>query len=177
MNASDLQPFCSTDESRPQLLIPFSRGAYTYATDARILVRVSRIEDVGEEGGLDLEAINAAASIEGREPFYTEDLTQWQEVPEIRGRAFPACCSECAEGPRYEIKLNCPECKGTGVVEGFAPDQHEMRVGNRLAAWHYLKKIKALPNAEVSTEIGTKLAPIIFRFTGGVGLLMPLREH
>ena len=44
--ALDLQPFCCT--SRHQIMQPFSIGAFTFATDGVVCVRVPRRPDIPE---------------------------------------------------------------------------------------------------------------------------------
>jgi hypothetical protein len=46
--ASDMKPFCSTDEIRPYLHNPFSRGDYSYATNGHIIVRVRKVAEISE---------------------------------------------------------------------------------------------------------------------------------
>jgi hypothetical protein len=49
MNAINLEVFCDpNDPSRPWLGQPFSAGAWTYATDGHIMVRVPRLDDIAE---------------------------------------------------------------------------------------------------------------------------------
>lgn len=49
MNKDYLQKFCSTDSFRVNINKPFSQGEYTYATNGHIIVRVPRIEGIGEQ--------------------------------------------------------------------------------------------------------------------------------
>jgi hypothetical protein len=44
MNAQDLMPFCST--YRETMLLPFTHGPWTYASDGRIIVRIPALDTV-----------------------------------------------------------------------------------------------------------------------------------
>ena len=89
-------------------------------------------------------------------------------------------CAECDGSGKVknkdvvarELTVDCEICKGTG--HSFStkqiPDGRHVQV-------RYLQKILALPNVEylpdTSGEVYTKPA-VLFRFTGGVGLVMPV---
>ena len=51
MNANDLQKFCGRETSRAYLMKPFTHGAYSWATDGHIIIRVPRIDGVAETSG------------------------------------------------------------------------------------------------------------------------------
>jgi len=72
----DLKLFCDpNDPVRPWLGQPFSAGAWTYATDGHIAVRVPRLEDVAENPAAPAEQatpvpVNVFAVTEqGQSPF------------------------------------------------------------------------------------------------------------
>jgi hypothetical protein len=56
LTKEDLQRFCSTDETRPNLLEPWSQGDFSYAADGYTIIRVPRLSNVEDRQRLQLEA-------------------------------------------------------------------------------------------------------------------------
>jgi hypothetical protein len=48
ITAAMLQKFCGDDSSRPMFRRPFSQGAFSYATNGALIVRVDRLAEVAE---------------------------------------------------------------------------------------------------------------------------------
>ena len=196
----DLQAFCSTDETRHCLCIPFSKGEYTYATDARILVQVPRLDDVpSEREGYNFPNVNMETNkwVDG----------PWSELPEINYlpelEACKAClglgkfedckkcegdgvktCGECGEEkhcndcdgmgdtPSATGERVCKECDGTGKCEAT----QQMDIGHRLFDVQLIHRVSQLPGVMAAITAGDACDPLSFKFDGGKGLVMPMRR-
>ena len=163
----DLQQFCGADETRPYLMKPFSLGEFSYATNGHILVRVARLEGVDPPAKTfnpekPLEGIEAAsfAAPYFKLPAEPEDT----ECEDCDGRGCEHECPEC--------HCICRACAGTGsqAAEGDYSTTYE---GVNFAL-RYVRKMLALPGIEIAKP-RTADAPLLFRFEGGVGAVMPQR--
>lgn len=173
MNASDLQPFCYEHSGRPNIRQPFSRGDFTFATNGALIVRVPRLEDVGEEGGVDIEKINGTVAVSGREPFQIDDIEKWEAAPKFPTVSYKEVCEDCYEAGR--VKDTCGTCSGLGVLTAWDFDCTAVKIGHRHFGPKLLFTLLRLPNLEFAPAIGAPEEPINFRFDGGCGVLMPLR--
>lgn len=159
----DLQRFCADEETdpRPYLWKPWSRSAYTYASNAKILVRVPRLSDVAEN-----DKVPAADKL-------MEDTKtgEWMPVPIIAAPVTANCKTchgrgnhECSCGDAHE----CGTCKGEGTV--INTDWSATDVGNAKFANCYLALIQGW---EIAPN-GNEPAPI--RCGEAEGLLMPMSK-
>ena|SRR3990167_2778804 len=169
----DLLKFCSSEKSRSNFRVPFSKGEYTYATNGHLAIRVARTN----LNAPDCESIFATAIERGDPP--------WIDLPpfELKQEKCPGClgtgfvdeeCRSCAkESPNaYE----CEECEGGVILSGSAIVKAE-KGKVRLAA-KYLDLLKDLPEIKIGVdgdESTRSDKPIRFKFEGGEGLLMPMR--
>lgn len=192
----NLEKFCLPDETRPHVKTPYNQDCYTYASDGSIIIRVAQIPGYpdGPKGKYpDCSKL----------PWKHQEITEWNDIPDfsiVRETCF-ACdgtgrittCKECGgEGViEYDSGFNtyeweCKTCDGEGVTPGskdFCKACHgkgkEIRndcvffMGGYLSA-RYLHLIK--------TELsGVKLSQIekdmvLFKFDGGEGILMVMRQ-
>lgn len=168
----DLQKFCSR-ASRYEINKPWSRGDYTYATDGHILVRVPRIADIPENDKAPDTSKLFAEAIERTD-------YKWIVAPLVHPEY--AECGYCEKG--VCDGESCYECHGEGEVEQRVT--HRFKVAGKTLGLSsiYLAKICELPNAEIGltkaaadswTTPPPKVKPVMFRFSGGDGLLMPVR--
>lgn len=72
-----------------------------------------------------------------------------------------------------------PRLKGRGKWVPFPKDSEgpipkAQRIGNRLIAGEYIRKINKLPNVKHLDDGGKAPKPLRFRFTGGEGVVMPI---
>jgi len=162
MNRDDLKPFTS----HAPLCEPFPCNEFTCATDGRIIVRVDRLDDCPGFAGA--PNANAAELFSQYYPFDRE--VDWLPLPTDIPAPRSEKCSDCNGAGGW-----CEECGGTGknpVFEAF-------KVGPLNLNIHYLEKLKALPNVDLSPTANPSTGdfpnPMPFRFTGGIGLLMPMR--
>lgn len=164
----DLTPFCGVDETRPYLLKPFSVGDFTYATNGHILVRTPRRDDAPEQtkkgkwdgslAGLEEASFSAPVFTLPTQP--PADA----ECAECDGRGYEHDCPDC--------ECTCRACAGSGsaAVEG----NHSTSYEGVTLALRYVRKMLALPAIEIAKPSAPD-APLLFRFDGGVGAVMPMR--
>ena len=165
----NLEIFCATD--RPKLARPFSIGAWTYATNGHILVRVPRRDDVAENpdapnASLVYEKVKSPRRYKQVPQFELSGPFEWEEERECwRCRYHKGKIHDCPD-----CKCACPECGGTGKLtdRNFKKTQIG-RVGYNSK---YISWLQSLPGVEIGPP--HKKDPLAFRFDGGEGLLMPL---
>jgi hypothetical protein len=170
----DLQPFCSTDKTRPSLLQPFTHGPWSYATDGRILVRVPRREGAVCQGPFEppprfkLDAHLWVSFPHEEEPIALPELPQ--KLRQMRE------CPWC-RGTGNDDRATCEECDGEGHIQ----ETVRVAVGEMHFAAHYVALVKALPDVRFFLPLqrtGTTLHAATFTFSGeGRGVLMPMRTN
>lgn len=102
MNADDLKRFCAeSGDIRDFLHKPFSGGAWTYATNGHILLRVPRIDDVAED--------NFAANCE---KLFAKTPPPTSFIP-VPAATMPP-------------DVECDQCGGSGVIDGEGPDDDSL---------------------------------------------------
>jgi len=166
----DLQPFCGTDETRFYLMKPFTRDGHTYATNGHIMVRVEprpEIPDAEKPFNQDrpLEGIEAAK-------FFRPSF----ELPPAPAAKGP--CTAC-DGRGYDhdcpdCECVCDVCKGDGDMD--VERRITTKIGPKVFALNYARLMLSLPGIEIA-ELPDKEdgKPLLFKFDGGVGALMPMR--
>jgi len=155
----DLQPFCSTWQSRPQIKRPFSRDGYTYATDGRVIVRVARRKRYKENP--DAPDVSVCGT------FAYRGITK--KLPRPIPKTQKAICDSCGNDRRYRV--SCDNCNGTGRVHKYV----YVRVGSRFIDAKYLHLLAKLPNIRIQ-QAGHTNSPAYFSFDGGCGYIMPLQN-
>lgn len=165
----DLQKFCSTRSDRKSICQPWSEGEWTYATDGRVIVRVPRRADVPENP-------DAPKNVNKTIFDCNPNDGKFQPLPTFTAPKKVTCdncggdgqcvCSAC------DAQHDCGCCKGTGTVLETLPG---VKFGNQLVNPKYLALIADLPSAVLAN--GTKkYETVTFKFDGGEGRLMPMRE-
>jgi hypothetical protein len=188
----DLSKFCSSQNDK--MKTPATIGLYTYATNGHIIIRVPEGEHHAPPVGY--PAVDHL-------PWIHDQAEEWVNLPDL-GDIKPEGCTICAGTGRtmicYECggegaltfsthyssyEVCCGICNGAEVVpEG--PDQCRQCDGaGRYVAhspipWQrgkinarYVYLLKDLPDIKISTH-GSPLDHILFRFSSGCGLLMPM---
>ncbi len=160
MTKIDLTPFCATDEER--FAHPFSIGAWTYATDRRIAVRVPRRHDVPEMDDpppIERNFVTANNPLIEPVPFAGPQVKRYETCDSCHGTGGGHDCPHC--------RCVCMECAGEGSRE--IPTC--VRLGPILIAEKHARLILSLPG--VMIETGTKPGkPVRFVFNGGEGVVM-----
>ena len=171
ISLDDLQQFCATDGLRPVLKRPVTVGEYTYASDGRVLVRVPALD-----GALGFDSHHRPVNFEA-------------VIPGEAGFPFlpiPPGCERCdTEGDR----VDCEQCNGVGYLScslsyehdcancdtrGWFDAWHPIEIGGVTFNCYYTKRIARLPNAMIAPRDAENRA--LFRFDGGIGVLMPFRQ-
>lgn len=169
MTTEELQKFCSTDETRQAIMKPFSIGNRTFATCGRMMIWVDRIESVPERSDTPEQVGRLAdAWIDG----------PWEPIPSELPPIKITKCNYCDGLGEDECNMghvhSCNECDGTGFSE---PEGKAVKLGNKNLNNKFLFAINTLPNAEIAPTATGEYEPCPIRFTGGRGLLMPMKVH
>lgn len=170
-----LRSFCTGNERRPITCRPWSVGAFSYATNGHIIVRLPRLGDVPPPEDQSIE--KTAKNIDE----WLAKLADVSRVPVPRveipkGKSWR--CDKCdGRGTEHDCRdcgCECDECNGTGTCH--QPVMVAWR-GTHLArdVW---RLIAALPGSTIAAS--PPLPPIYdhvsFAFDGGVGIAMPMRK-
>lgn len=166
----ELQKFCSTDKSRPELHKPFSCGNFTYATNGHICVRVTKRDGALEDNGRGEWIAKFFKKQPEMSPAKFAPLQLIATLAEVK---CPECNGRGREHDCPACECECDNCAGTGKAEKRRSHTY---VNLRGAAFDlkYVRQIAALPAVELEL-FAPKLAPMYFRFDGGDGVLMPVR--
>lgn len=165
-----LQPFCANAEyGRRAMERPFSIGEWTYATDARIIIRVPRINGVKGYPGFPEKAPGLFLD---RFKNYRGFVKPPNRLPQFK---MEAC--DCIDnwGDR-EPCPSCHECEGTGLTKAIT----WVKIGKHSYQLKYLILMLGLPGLRInpihrdgqSMRFLFMTNPGINGFTGE-GLLMP----
>ena len=192
----DLMRFCDDRawQGRYDMSMPFEQQGITYATDARICVRTTLVSGDGDKtkappakdlpwrGDLDWKPWPKINRVPCAGPFETLDC------PICDGKAYLDAveCDHCGgygeiEGVEHCWEIPCRQCKGlcyTGHKRCEYCDDgnvdYRLALDKNLIAPRYDARIRELADVEYAeTDINEV---IHFRFTGGLGLLMPLKR-
>jgi hypothetical protein len=168
MKEIDLRQFCGTQPERPYLHDPFSFGAFTYATNGHIIVRVDRLADAREGDMPSKTAVERILSVHNGAAFLPVSDVSIPPLPTTvldcwfcGGRGTMHDCPDC--------KCVCPHCNGTGRVN----EKRSINIGSVSFDVKYITQILALPSPEVCASPKER-DPMPFRFAGGIGCLMPI---
>lgn len=203
MNTETLKKFCYPDNMRPNLMEPFSRDGYTWASDGRIMIRVPEIPGaVGHKKAPDPWTAWLKKPLE---EYIPAELPQgWQEMEveyfecqTCQGTGQVYICPECEGEGVAKCKCcgsenDCKTCEGAFFVsaeQGGRPVRCEdcngetcrrKRTPVRLPGsdciidLFYLKLVMELPGARLFRDGSHD--PLCFTFDGGEGVLMPIRH-
>lgn len=191
-----IQTFCSDDPAPTVLTKPFNVGNYTYATDGHAAIRIDKRAEY--DGNDAKEGIVRSGWMENVpenlwEPLGAFDgMPELYECPQCHGQGQDAECRDC-HGDRVvswqspsgiEYEEDCELCSGTGREEecdrcdgkGQIEKIIAWEIGSKRLNVKLLNRIAVLPNIQIATEAVEGLKGIPFRFTGGIGIIMPLRK-
>ena len=177
-----LQQFCGDFGDREYLTMPFSHGDSTYASDARICIKVPRYphHDAPWANARQLEAIKKI------EDYLRTEYTNYFPLPAPPQDGYGTRCPLC-EGKGYGNHVECT-CCGSDEVETTHNDEPCPRCENGKITWecrvnigtqsvnsYYLVKLGLLKNVQIANHPDGGINQLKFTFDGGVGLLMPMR--
>lgn len=167
----DLQQFCGATGGRAYLAKPFTVGAFTYATNGHIMVRVERQPDAPELPA-DCPLKNPDAPLKGI------DAATFAPPPAFKMTRFEpeeVACEDCDERGREhdcpKCECICVACNGTG--KETTRDERSTECEGIIFALTYARQMLSLPGIEIAPP--HKENPWLFRFDGGVGAIMPMR--
>lgn len=168
MTKIDLTPYVGNDPFRPYLHHPFSFGKFTYSTNGHILIRVPRRPDVPTT---DKEA-KWDGPLEGIDKTTFSPLTLKLPDAPVEGVECDAC-----EGRGYDH--DCPDCECLcDACNGSGKMASEQKISTTVRgvsfSLRYIRMMAALRGVEVSNKIEAE-KPLLFKFDGGVGAIMPIR--
>lgn len=165
----DLQQFCAGPDDREYLRTPFSKGDYSYATNGHIMVRVPRDPSLGECKRPDLPV---------EPPFVNLDDAKFAKIthgtlpilPPDRQEHCEDCDGRGSEHDCPDCQCDCQSCGGTG--KQTVRPRISTEIAGRVVNLRYALMVLALPGVEVAAA---DKGPLLFRFDGGVGVVMPIR--
>jgi hypothetical protein len=166
----DLKKFCSSDQTRPYLMKPFTIGIWTYATNGHICARVPAM---AEWPGNTIEA--PAPKLFVAPKFFAAPVPEFRPLPKIElpppnendeckscdGRGYEHDCPDC--------DCTCEKCDGAGIVPSYS--HVSVGIGDAIYAGEYIHLMQSLPGVEIGPTL--KSEPLRFRFAGGEGCLAP----
>jgi hypothetical protein len=181
LTANDLHPFCldiPDDAGRHgRLERPWSSGEYTYATNGWVIVKVPRLAEVEARDGVpkDAEIERCWGMTRTQKQFRT--LPAGLKLPADDEPETQDCwlCHGSGIGlhPCPHCKCQCPHCEGTGAV-AVAKFNEPIKIFGTLFSPKLIKTLMGLPDLQFSAK-PPKRKPARFTFTGGEGLIMPMR--
>jgi len=180
-----LKRFCSDRGEIHDMSEPYTIGAYTYASSNHIAVRVPVIREIMDNCEAPetdkLAWHHAKANQFGPLPDYS--LDQADPCQLCLGTGLVKACPEC-EGEGLVVLENdyhtytaesdfvCPDCEGQKLDLDFVVPYHKIGLKAR-----DLELIKTLPGVEIAPPVidveNFIYEPVMFRFDGGEGLVMP----
>lgn len=172
----DLKPFCAEEDgTRYGIAKPFSQGDFTFATNGHIAIRVPRIAEVAEEP----VAPDMQTRLFGL--YKWDEDCAWLKPPEPIFEISD--CTFCGGKGRVRTERSrnsspCEMCDGTGKDRTGSVLVAGPKGWTRIAS-RYIELILTLPTpliAVVGNESDLNMKPVRLNFTGGDGLIMPMRR-
>lgn len=160
MKTVNLYVFVSKEEGRPAIQRPWSENGFTFATNGKLLIRVS---DKDYPALPNPEAPKVGSRFAWNHASLDEAF--WRDLPEIPPRKF-ADCKECGMDD-CDPNDRCPVIERV-TINGVGLNNH------LLADLVRFDKVQVHIPDNIDPE---KIAPIPVRFEGGLGYIMPLKPQ
>jgi hypothetical protein len=171
--------FCADPKQRLNLSKPFTRGAYTFASNGTITVRVPASADYPEADNYADAPKSTGPAFAVFERPANEILTPWPfsvgDFPTDEVVSCKACdgsgfelCSKCNHPLPDEP---CEDCNGAGVTSALR--WRCVKIRTRWLPARYAHLIMLLPGAQFSATGGSR-DQLYFEFEGGAGVVMPM---
>lgn len=159
---------------------------YCYATDGKIAIR---LDDWHEK---EFEPFDKIPSMKGIFDSI-RNVREWTPIPEVpvcekcnNTGIFESECESC-DGRKSsycdhcEKDHSCPCCEGSGKGPKECHSDNELYycnvpLFNRRIQSRLFAKIAPLPSVEIGVANNDSTERVYFRFTGGIGVVMPLRR-
>ena len=167
----NLQAFC--DPTRQTTKEPWSAGAYTYATDGKVCIRVARKDDVPEKSGVPTQKIDEWLS-DGN----LDQLAARRDLRPLPSVTLPKPkVTECERCNGRGVEHDCPECGcECSLCQGVGNETQRIIVkcgGVMLTAGQWCR-LASLPGIQIATQKNTN-GHAWFEFEGGRGIASPVR--
>lgn len=145
---------------------PFTIGALTYIVGKSICVRIEARQGAEETASPALWAI--ARRID-KWAAGSESIKEWAAWPEFPADVELERCLWCADVPDDE---ECSSCWGSGE---YVDKHHRVVLGAYLSTGNFAL-VGSLPSVEAGgkEQLGEEM--VAFRFKGGIGFVMPMKE-
>jgi hypothetical protein len=199
-NMIDLTKFCADEDTKHLRDHPYVRNGYRYVCNGRVALRLDAPGEADTDPDytppdIDGLIIEAASGTDWRPwpdgPYMTSghsclfcdgvgmvDRIACSTCKGGGDTQCPAChhervCADCF-GRGYTSGKECPNCHGNPCQSALP---HDLVLIGRHISVKYGRLIETLPNAEWCADPTTgeePLKPLGFRFTGGIGVIMPL---
>lgn len=174
MKKEDLVALCMEE----RYLVMFNHGGKFYVTDRRVLVRVPSEEGLVEDGSAErfkVDRVDFETMVDG---WASKKPDLWIDCPDVQ-HGEKTECDICNGKGVVDTDIfvvgeeECPECNGKGFFYEYGSTKIE---GYRLNN-NYLARLKKLPGIKLGLYSGKEMKsrPILFKFDGGGGVLMPMK--
>ncbi|NLF19190.1 MAG: hypothetical protein GX595_18325 [Lentisphaerae bacterium] len=181
-----------TDDGCERRKTPWSRGYWSYATDGKMAIRTTRMDEFIERGENDgtADAVDSLTAAATGPTWYDVPAVPPEPGPCPKCHGVPSVKCEACDGAghvawefrhrgrTYDSVEDCPVCDGAGTVEctecgGTGKgDDPAVEVGPALIRAEYLRLLARLPGCRLAPVDGRSV--IVFRFAGGAGAVMPV---
>lgn len=160
----NIMDFCSDNLDRVSLHHPIAVGEWVYASNGMVAIRVPR-ELMAETGWPDRHTERVLTYEFTRADAYAgvfAPLPPEGRCGKCDGTGL-GICGECGQAAR------CTQCRGLGHAH------EDVIIPPAKFAGHLLALIATLPGAELQSPPDAR-DPSAFRFDGGIGVIMPMRQ-
>lgn len=166
-----LSDFVSCDETRPSILKPWKHGKHVYATDGRVMVRISAdlFPEVTTEPNVPQAATDSLFAASLPDEHWISPTPEMRAVTRVK-------CDKCIDGFK-----ECTECGHHGECDycdgaGFSVPHTPLKIGNTYLNQFYIAKLCRLPGVMLHLPPEAPALDVVhFRFEYGIGVLMPMR--
>jgi hypothetical protein len=198
MDDKMIRLFCSDDVTRKALCNPFNLGEFTFATNGHFGIRIPiQHEYDGNEPIKNVDGVICYGKIQ--EQFWIElppldSVVEISDCKHCKGLDNVTECPEC-EGTGevswesewgHEYEAECLNCNGRKTISGECEEcggsgkntrDKNVRLGTKLLNGRLLSIMSQLQGLKIAPDAPVdKYKPIPFKFDGGTGIIMPMRE-
>ncbi len=164
-----IKEFCGN--VHPSIREPWSRGEYSYSTNGHLIIRIPRHPNIEE---------NPYAPDAEKLFMETGAPSEYVDIP-LLPEPVISTCVVCGGAGKVITKhgtfIKCENCDNGNIL-----DVQKLQIQGGSFNVEYLRKLSKLPNCKISigeagnSQIVGREKPAWFEFSGGDGLLMPMRD-